>query len=126
MNKYGILTFHRTSNFGSCLQAYGLYKAITDLGYNCELIDYHCPAIEAREGLANCYPFTLMGFARRVLYQPITNRKYKSLLGFLEKNAKFSMTYTPQTISQTNEAYEKFIVGSDIVWGVDITENDYN
>ncbi|MBQ8797853.1 MAG: polysaccharide pyruvyl transferase family protein [Oscillospiraceae bacterium] len=126
MNKHGIITFHRTANFGSCLQAYALYKAVADLGYNCELIDYRCPAIEEREGVQKHYLFTPKDILRRILYQPITNRKYKSLLGFLEKNAQIGMEYTPATIQKANDAYEKFIVGSDIVWGVDITKNDYN
>ncbi len=126
MNKYGILTFHRTSNFGSCLQAYGLYKAIADLGYDCELIDYRCPAIEVREGLTKKWDLTPKGVLRRMLYQPITHKRGRNLMAFLEKHAKLSSAYTPQTIVHTNDVYEKFIVGSDIVWGIDITEKDYN
>ncbi len=37
-----------------------------------------------------------------------------------------SRTYTPETIVEANEAYDTLLVGSDIVWGTDITENDYN
>lgn len=44
--KIGILTFHRTTNFGSLLQTYGLFKKIENLGYDCEIIDYRCPAVE--------------------------------------------------------------------------------
>lgn len=126
MRKTGIITFHRTANFGSCLQAYALHSTVEKLGYACELIDYRCPAIEEREGIQKHYSFFPKDILRRILYQPITNRKYKSLLSFLETNAHIGKAYTPQTIAQANEAYDKFIVGSDIVWGVDITENDYN
>ena len=126
MKKTGIITFHRTANFGSCLQAYGLYKAVADLGCACELIDYRCPAIEEREGIQKRNLSSFKDILRRILYQPITNKKYRSLTGFLETKAKLGEPYTPQTIVQANEVYDKFIVGSDIVWGVDITKNDYN
>ena len=36
--KIGVLTFHRTSNFGSSLQAYGLYEKIRDLGIRVKLL----------------------------------------------------------------------------------------
>jgi hypothetical protein len=49
--KIGLITFHRSTNFGSCLQAFALYKKIEMMGYQCEIIDYRCPAIEERENL---------------------------------------------------------------------------
>lgn len=38
--KIGILTFHHTANYGAILQAYGLWKAIKNLGHDVEIIDY--------------------------------------------------------------------------------------
>ena len=46
MKRIGILTFHRAINYGACLQAYALKKYIKDQGNECDIIDYHCPAIE--------------------------------------------------------------------------------
>lgn len=126
MKKIGILTFHRSSNFGSCLQAYGLVKKIQDLGYDCELIDYRCPAIEEREGLKRKERLSWKEIARQILYQPTINRKYKSLTSFLAEKVELSIPCGPDTISQTNKYYDCFLVGSDIVWGTDITQNDYN
>ena len=40
--KIGILTFHDTTNFGSLLQTYGLYKKISDFGYDCDIINQYC------------------------------------------------------------------------------------
>ena len=45
----GLITFHETTNFGSFLQTYALYKAVMDLGYDCEVLDYKCDSIEKRE-----------------------------------------------------------------------------
>ena len=38
--KTGILTFHRTTNYGAALQAYALKKKLTDMGVQAEIIDY--------------------------------------------------------------------------------------
>ncbi len=38
--KIGIITFHRTKNYGGILQAYALLKSIKDLGLKVEIIDY--------------------------------------------------------------------------------------
>ena len=40
MKKIGIVTFHRAINYGAMLQAVALQKAVCNLGYNAELIDY--------------------------------------------------------------------------------------
>ena len=44
--KIGLITYHHTTNFGSLLQTYGLYKKVKDLGFECEIIDYECPCAE--------------------------------------------------------------------------------
>ena len=47
--KIGLLTYHDTTNYGATLQCYALAKAITGLGYECEIIDYQCEEIVLRE-----------------------------------------------------------------------------
>jgi hypothetical protein len=123
---FGMITFHRTTNFGSCLQTYGLYKKISDLGYFCEVIDYRCPAIELRENLApKSMSFSPRGIARRLLLQPALSKKSRSLERFITKNINLGPIYTPETIINADQRYEKVFAGSDIVWGRDVTGNDY-
>lgn len=38
MNKVGIITLYRGYNYGTSLQAYALKKAISDLGYDTEIL----------------------------------------------------------------------------------------
>ena len=125
--KIGLITFHRSTNFGSCLQAFALYKKIEMMGYQCEIIDYRCPAIESRENLTipQISLFKPKSVYRRLFLWPTLKRKADNLEIFLRNNAKISEEYTPDTISFANENYSKFLVGSDIVWGRDITDNDY-
>ena len=36
----GLVTWHFHTNVGSNLQAYALYKTISDLGYSCKFVNY--------------------------------------------------------------------------------------
>ena len=124
--KNGILTFHRTSNFGSCLQTYALYKKIADLGYDCEIVDYRCEAVENREGIGAKPSFkSLRSLLINFIQSRISFKKYNRLMEFLQREAKLSREYSRKNINEANQNYGKFIVGSDIVWGTDITNNDY-
>lgn len=125
--KVGLLTFHRTSNFGSYLQTYGLYRKICDLGAECEIIDYRCPAIEQRESLQQKkWSFHPKKIARQILIQPAVNAKAKVLQQFSAENMRFSPVYTTENIHLANKEYDKFVAGSDIIWGRDITGDDYH
>ncbi len=123
--KIGIITFHETTNFGSTLQAYGLYHAIRKLGADCEFIDYKCQAIVDKE-LPKRFSFTmsLKEMLKYVLFNNANEAKFKSLNKFLEDNAKLSVPYTKETVRNSVEKYDRIIVGSDIVWGLDITKGD--
>lgn len=123
--KIGIITFHETTNFGSTLQAYGLYYAISKIGVDCEFIDYKCQAIVDKE-LPKRISFTmsLKEMAKYLLFHKANEAKFKSLKEFIEDNAKLSIPYTKDTIKNSVEKYDRIIVGSDIVWGLDITRGD--
>lgn len=41
--KIGIITIHNSPNYGASLQAFALWKYITDCGHDCEIIDLHRP-----------------------------------------------------------------------------------
>ena len=121
--RVALLTFHRSTNFGSYLQAYALYKKVCDLGCDCEVLDYRCPAVERREGLASKVrgPRDL---AKSVLFGPALRRKARALERFSEEHLLRSRPYGPEDINQAGAEYPMFLVGSDIVWGRDITEGD--
>ena len=123
--KIGLLTFHDTNNFGSYLQTIGLYKKIVDMGYNCEIIDYQCESLIKRE-VPQSYKFSLSPKAiiKDILWGRYLRRKYNNLKTFLYNNAKISVPYYKDTIANCKNLYDAFVVGSDIVWGMDIIEGD--
>ena len=121
----GLITFHRTSNFGSALQTYGLYKKITDITSDVEIIDYRCEAIEQRENRQTKFDLkNPKQLIKTIIFQPRQKAKGKALDDFIANNSKLSKPYTKKNISECSSKYEKIIVGSDIVWGRDITDDD--
>lgn len=123
-NDIGIITFHRTTNFGSCLQAYALYRKIQILGYNCEFIDYRCQAIEKRENLdVKIFSGGLKNIIKNILFLPGYKKKADSLNKFFESRVCLSKPFYKENIKKA--IYKNYIVGSDIVWGRDITDYDY-
>lgn len=123
--RVGIITFHETTNFGSTLQAYALYYAIKKLGHECELIDYKCKALANKELPAPfSFSMTLKEMAKHVLFSRDIQSKYDALMAFLNEKAKLSRPYDRNTVYKSANNYDRIIVGSDIVWGMDITKGD--
>lgn len=123
--KIGLITFHDTTNFGSLLQTYGLYKKINDLGYDCDVIDYQCENIIKREIPA---PLKLTlnpkAFLKDLIFGGIIRKKYKELHRFLTSEIKLGKRCDKRSIQELRFQYDKFVIGSDITWGMDIIDKD--
>lgn len=123
--KIGILTFHDTTNFGSLLQTYGLYRFIVDLGFDCDIIDYQCENIVEREiPKPFAFSFCPKHLLREFFFQTTKRKKYMSMLSFLREHMTLSEKCDRTNVKSLNDKYDCFVVGSDIVWGLDITAND--
>ena len=122
----GLLTIHDTMNFGSQLQTYSLYKAVESLGCDIRLIDYQCDLIASRE---TTLPLREAkgpkGIVKSLLLHGNLQKRQNSFHQFMFENMKLTECYTRETIAQTNEIFDFFLVGSDIVWGFNITGKDY-
>ncbi len=124
--KIGTLTYHDTTNYGAVLQAYALQKKINDLGYDCEIIDYKCDAITQRykiKKLSECKNL------KQLVKSILTNRNSKILKNKFknfEKNYQklSSKSYYKSDIIDTNRIYDKFVVGSDQVWNLELSGED--
>ena len=123
--KIGLITFHDTTNFGSILQTYGLYKKVQELGYNIDVIDYQCESIVRREIPQK---FNLLqsprGIIKDILIGSVIRQKYKALSKFLHEKMSLSVRCDKYSVKNMSPQYDKFIIGSDIVWGMDIIEGD--
>lgn len=123
--KIALLTFHDTTNFGSFLQTYGLFKTLENLGFNCEVLNYECAEIKKKE-LPASRPesWNPKKVAKFLLLEPTKKRKYKNMMTEVTKYFKLSKKYDRQTVAEAETEYDAFLVGSDILWGLDITGGD--
>lgn len=124
--KIGLLTIHDTVNYGSLLQTYSTFLACKKLGANIKLIDYKCSAIEHREkpvAFKDCR--SLHDLYRYFMFYKDLKKKYDNMHQFIVENMDCTHPFFKETISETNNLFDTFLVGSDIVWGTQITGNDY-
>ena len=122
----GILTFQKTTNYGSMLQAFALFSAVKEMGIPCEIIDYECSKVEKNEMpmlISDCT--SCKKILRFLLLNKYRKEKVKKFKDFSRENMKIScVRYNRETIMSANQYYDGYIVGSDIVWGPEITGED--
>lgn len=122
----GLLTIHDTLNFGSVLQTYSLYKAVEALGCEIQLIDYQCEAITKRETTLPMREVrSPKDFVKSLVLHGNLQKRQNNFHRFMADHMKLTSRYTRETIPQTNALFDRFLVGSDIVWGFNITGKDY-
>lgn len=128
MNRIALLTFHDTTNFGALLQTFGLYKKLNDLGYECHILDYQCENIIKRE-VPPKFEFTLnpKALALEILIKSKIRRRYAAMKKFCRLNMpQITESYNRETVFSIKESFDSFVVGSDMLWGLDITNSDYS
>jgi len=125
--KIGILTFHRALNYGAVLQCYALFKTLTEMGHDVEVIDYRPKAIEKYRLYFRWKDFVSRGMMGKLRYiasslvlcrsKHKTARKFDE---FLTSNLKFSCVVNkPEEIPSY---YDVVFFGSDQIWNPEICE----
>lgn len=124
--KIGLLTYHHTTNFGSMLQTYALYKMVQELGFQCEIIDYRNETVENREFIKKLYNCkSLKEIKNHLQYSKYKKKKANAFKQFFENNfCVSSEIYSKKNITQSNGQYNCFLVGSDLVWDFTINDSD--
>lgn len=128
MNKIALITFHDTTNFGALLQTYGLYYKLNNMGYDCSILNYQCKNIIKRE-IPKRFKFSLnpKSLMMELLVKSKSRRRYSLIRQFMSKYmSKMTSPYDRDTISTVNESFNTYVVGSDMLWGLDITDSDYS
>ena len=111
--KIGTLTFHRACNYGGALQCFALVKALRNMGYNAEVIDYRNPAIEKSYKLISVK--SLKSFVASIIHLYSTYRQHMNFRTFCKNFVPTSIeTFTSAT--QLSNKYDLCFIGSDQVW----------
>lgn len=123
--KVGIITFINTINYGASLQAYSLQEKLKDIGFDAEIIKYNNEIIEKKEKNSGKIR-NLNSLMKKIIMGKGIKEKIKAFQVFESQNVKFGMELQDDTdIKNINENYDFFITGSDQVWNMAITHEDW-
>lgn len=126
--KIGILTFHRTNNYGASLQAYALCKYLCDNNIEAEIIDYQNSKMENDYIRAYAVPSGFKAKLRHYIFFRKSQLARKK--AFAKFNTLMNLSVDRYTEHSDMESvaknYDYVFVGSDQVWNYNITENDWN
>lgn len=120
--KIGVITYHRSHNYGALLQAFALINYLKLLGHSAEIIDYwpsyHSKAYRLFGNFKNLSLFSkLKQIIIFFLYFGKINKRRKGYINFYKDNF-FLKTKpkhkTPLTFNE--ESYDLIIYGSDQIW----------
>ena len=110
--KIGVLTFHRSINYGSFWQASSLVEGLRARGHDAELLDYDCSCVRRAEIECALQPELPIRTRRGHLKDYATKaRKFTEAVTSLPLSRRFSMHHP----SRAGE-YDAVVVGSDEVW----------
>lgn len=110
--KVGVLTFHRSINYGSFWQAARLVEGIRSRGHDAVLLDHECPAICSAELRCALQPELPKRTSRRLLGRYATKvRKIGDAIAGLPLSSRFPL-HQPDRAGK----YDLIVVGSDEVW----------
>ena len=127
MKKVGLITYHKSYNYGAMLQVYATQYIIKKIGYDCKIIDY-VNKDEEKENKLFFYKsnFTLMhnvkDLIRNIFLKSyfIRNKNFKNFFDKLDRTQKVTNC---MEISELR--FDTYIVGSDQVWNPSITGNKF-
>ncbi|MGG5317324.1 polysaccharide pyruvyl transferase family protein [Enterococcus sp. AZ072] len=114
--KIGIMTFHFAYNYGAALQAYGLCTFLRKNGYDAMIIDYMPKELEH---LYTLNPFCVS--RKKEIFSKLKKyfhckKQFKKFDNFLEKNDLCTDKIDRDKLSNLNNIFDVFIVGSDQIW----------
>ena len=121
MEKIGILTFHRASNYGAVLQAYALQTAFEELGAVAEIIDYRCKQVENAH---NPLKFIQSHGLKSIFRLPGKIQRFKRFEQFRDKRLHLTDTACNKNIKRIESDFSALVVGSDQLWNKRFSGSD--
>lgn len=130
--KVGIITIHKSPNYGACLQSFALYDYVRRLTGSCEIIDLYRPTHEGYKESKKFLPFrykkvSLIGKIKNNLKKIVTynQRKlnFEAERKFLQFNDNIQYSHPYRGIDdlyRNPPKYDIIITGSDQVWNPSI------
>lgn len=123
----GIITFQDSLNYGATLQTYALWKYVTNMGHECEIIRLYRPSFAVYRSSLKFKPLrqkkrTLMPSVRRFLKDIFcrkteVTKEYRIKFEDFNSQINFSKPYySVDDLYNAPPHYDLYITGSDQVW----------
>ena len=134
MKKVALSTWFNYNNYGSILQVTALYKTISDLGYEVDVINYIPHGKQYLPNESNLETLKIMfneKFGKNKDYKNnnrVIDSKIKEVLFDNFRNKYLTFTDESNTISELNlleNKYDVFVCGSDQIWSPILFDEKY-
>lgn len=120
-----VITWLHSKNYGTNLQAYALQKFLNTQGYSTDVLNYK-PKYECKENkirsLGDFFDFIKLKYDHIIMrlihikYKKQFVDKDEEFYKFVEENISITEKYEKSNLSDLNNIYDNFIVGSDQIW----------
>lgn len=126
MKNIGIVTFHKSPNYGAVLQSFALETFLNDVGYDARVINFKKTVVPKKR---NSLKTKIKLFVRNILYfDRFIGYKKRCLKIKKFRNRHFKFTkekYTINNLEPLNEQFDYFVTGSDQVFNLSFKYTDY-
>ena len=134
MEKIALISYEFAYNYGTCLQAYALWKAINNIGYSSEYVnfDWKFPTQEislfekyiqtAKEYLGGVKHRRFKATVEFKLLQSSNKQQFDKFRKLHIHESKYIKSYQ---LPDIENSYSKFIVGSDQTWNPDCVSEKF-
>lgn len=124
----GIVTFHESDNYGTCLQAFALQRIIEQLGYKVEILRYDRNNLEKNSKasfIARVKALFVAFPGLSIIYYPAEKKRRMRKKNIFNKFRDEYLTYSSHSYDSSeelkcaNSVYDVFVCGSDMIWAAE-------
>lgn len=125
--RIGILTYHRTLNYGGCMQALAIRLVLEKMGHEVYYVDYWPKYHKDVYSVFSFGKLWRIPDIKGKLRYVINTMRYARFILKRQKNfEQFHNIYTLPYCRPLNEIYDVIIYGSDQIWRRQVELDDYN
>lgn len=124
--KIGILTYHRTLNYGACLQAVATRIVLQKLGHEVYYVDYWPRYHQDKYSLFSFHQMCSKGVKKAFLYIKDFIEKFPQKKERIGNFKSFFSIYIDPFCKPMTEHFDAVIYGSDQIWRKQSSLNAYN
>ncbi len=124
--KIGIVTYHRTNNYGAVMQSLATRFVLEEMGHEVYYVDYWPDYHKEKYAIFPKTKFAKMNWLRKVKFLLSLLRYYRSKKKRIDNFNKFFQTYIYPYCRPIDDYYDVVIYGSDQIWRKQVETGVYN